>query len=141
MGVAGAAETTAGERLAERLDSAFAAGDRLRPPENVAKMQSGNPLTDAGQAPGPAAIAAAIGLGPARGTCGVITSSALKRAHRRRILGDSQLAALQPPGPDESTITVAADQAVPRIDARLAGVLSPERSVRLEPASPSTETR
>ncbi|HEY3910470.1 MAG TPA: gluconokinase [Stellaceae bacterium] len=88
MGVAGAGKTAVGERLAERLDWEFAEGDRLHPPENVAKMQSGHPLTDADRAPWLAAIAATIAAWRAGGADGVITCSALKRDYRRRIIGD-----------------------------------------------------
>jgi carbohydrate kinase (thermoresistant glucokinase family) len=88
MGVAGAGKTTVGERLAKRLDWEFMEGDRLHPPENVAKMQSGQPLTDADRAPWLAGIAAAIDAWHGRGVRGVITCSALKRAYRRRIIGD-----------------------------------------------------
>ena len=88
MGVAGAGKTTVGERLAERLNCEFIEGDRLHPPENLAKMQSGQPLTDTDRAPWLAAIAGAIDAWRARGACGVITCSALKRAYRRRIIGE-----------------------------------------------------
>jgi gluconokinase len=88
MGVSGAGKTTVGERLAERLHWEFAEGDRLHPPENVAKMQSGHPLTDADRVPWLAAIAGVIDLWQARGVCGVITCSALKRRYRRDIIGD-----------------------------------------------------
>ena len=88
MGVSGAGKTTIGERLAERLDWQFLEGDRLHPPENVAKMQSGLPLTDADRAPWLAAIASAIDAWQGAGTCGVVTCSALKRDYRRRIVGD-----------------------------------------------------
>jgi carbohydrate kinase (thermoresistant glucokinase family) len=88
MGVAGAGKTTVGERLAERLKWSFVDGDRLHPPENVAKMQSGHPLTDADRAPWLAAIAGKISLWLARDASGVITCSALKREYRRVIIGD-----------------------------------------------------
>ncbi|MFZ3234804.1 MAG: gluconokinase [Stellaceae bacterium] len=88
MGVAGVGKTTVGERLAERLDWEFIEGDRLHPPENVAKMQSGRPLNDADRAPWLAAVAQAIDAWRAHGTCGVLTCSALKRDYRRRIIGD-----------------------------------------------------
>ncbi len=88
MGVAGAGKTTVGERLAERLGWEFAEGDRFHPPENVAKMQSGHPLTDADRAPWLAAIAGAIDAWQARNARGVMTCSALKREYRRRIIGD-----------------------------------------------------
>ena len=88
MGVSGAGKTTVGERLAERLHWEFAEGDRLHPPENVAKMQSGHPLTDTDRAPWLAAVAGVIDLRQARGICGVVTCSALKRQYRARIIGD-----------------------------------------------------
>jgi carbohydrate kinase (thermoresistant glucokinase family) len=88
MGVAGAGKTTVGERLAQRLDWQFIEGDRLHPPENVAKMESGHPLNDADRAPWLAAVAQAVDDWRAGGTCGVVTCSALKRAYRRRIVGD-----------------------------------------------------
>jgi gluconokinase len=88
MGVAGAGKTTVGERLAERLGWDFIEGDRLHPAENVAKMQSGHPLTDADRAPWLGAIAAAIDAVLAQGTRAIVTCSALKRAYRRRIIGE-----------------------------------------------------
>ena len=47
MGVAGCGKTTVASRLAERLGCAFQEGDALHPPENVARMSAGTPLTDA----------------------------------------------------------------------------------------------
>ena len=88
MGVSGAGKTTVGERLAERLNWTFLEGDRLHPPENIAKMQSGHPLTDLDRAPWLAAIVEVIELWQARGICGVVSCSALKRQYRRRIIGD-----------------------------------------------------
>jgi gluconokinase len=88
MGVSGAGKTTVGERLAERLGWEFIEGDRLHPPENVAKMRSGQPLTDIDRAPWLAAVAAAIDTLQARGGHGVVTCSALKRAYRDRIIGE-----------------------------------------------------
>jgi carbohydrate kinase (thermoresistant glucokinase family) len=88
MGVSGAGKTTVGKRLAEQLSWEFIEGDRLHPPENVAKMQSGHPLTDTDRAPWLAAIAAAVDAVLARRARAVVTCSALKRAYRRRIIGE-----------------------------------------------------
>ena len=88
MGVSGAGKTTVGERLAERLNWKFLEGDRLHPPENIAKMQSGHPLTDFDRTPWLSAIARVIDLWQVRGICGVVSCSALKRQYRRRIIGD-----------------------------------------------------
>jgi carbohydrate kinase (thermoresistant glucokinase family) len=164
MGIAGAGKTTVGKRLAQRLGWEFIEGDRLHPPENVAKMQSGLPLTDADRAPWLAAIAQAIDGLQARRARGVVACSALKRAYRRRIIGegggvrliylegpneliarrlaarrghfmpasllDSQLAILEPPGPDANPITVKIDRPIEEIVDDLAAVLSPGRPKR-----------
>jgi gluconokinase len=88
MGVAGAGKTGVGERLAERLGWDFIEGDRLHPPENVAKMQSGLPLTDTDRVPWLAAIARAIDGLLARGARGIVSCSALRRDYRWRIIGE-----------------------------------------------------
>ncbi len=46
MGVAGCGKSAVGAALAARLGFDFVEGDRLHPPENVARMASGQPLTD-----------------------------------------------------------------------------------------------
>ena len=46
MGVSSSGKTTVGKLLAERLDWHYLEGDALHPPENVAKMSGGTPLTD-----------------------------------------------------------------------------------------------
>src|SRR6476660_900568 len=46
MGVSGSGKSTIGQPLAERLDFPFLDADEFHPPENVAKMASGTPLTD-----------------------------------------------------------------------------------------------
>lgn len=88
MGVSGAGKTVIGRCLAERLDWQFQEGDRLHSAENVAKMKSGQPLTDADRVPWLAAIAAVIDGWRGRGEHGVITCSALKRGYRRQIVGE-----------------------------------------------------
>ena len=88
MGVSGVGKTTVGARLAERLGWKFIEGDLLHPPENVAKMKSGEPLTDTDRAPWLAAVAEAIDGWRRRGENGVITCSALKRSYRRQIIGE-----------------------------------------------------
>jgi carbohydrate kinase (thermoresistant glucokinase family) len=87
MGVAGSGKTTVAARLAERLGCAFQEGDALHPPENVARMSAGTPLTDADRAPWLARIAACIDGWQGRGTGGVVTCSALKRAYRDIVVG------------------------------------------------------
>jgi len=86
MGVSGAGKTTLGRQLAERLHWKFAEGDALHPPENIAKMKSGQPLTDADRAPWLIAVARVIDHWRGQGECGVVTCSGLKRAYRDQII-------------------------------------------------------
>ena len=51
MGVSGSGKTTVGILLAETLGWQFQEGDKLHPPENVAKMSAGTPLSDADRLP------------------------------------------------------------------------------------------
>ncbi len=88
MGVASSGKTSLGERLAERLGWPFRDADSFHPPENVAKMAGGTPLTDADRKPWLAAIAAWIDGLRGSGQNGIVTCSALKRAYREVIIGD-----------------------------------------------------
>lgn len=88
MGVASSGKTSLGERLAERLGWSFRDADSFHPPENVAKMSSGTPLTDEDRKPWLAAIAAWIDDLRTNGGNGIVTCSALKRAYREVIVGD-----------------------------------------------------
>lgn len=87
MGVAGSGKSTVGALLAERLGWPFRDADEFHPPENVAKMSAGAPLTDEDRWPWLAAIGAWIdGRRAAGGHC-VVTCSALKRVYRDRLIG------------------------------------------------------
>jgi carbohydrate kinase (thermoresistant glucokinase family) len=99
MGVSGAGKSAVGQGLAERLGWRFAEGDALHPARNVAKMKSGQPLTDADRAPWLAAVAQVIGTWRQRGEHGVITCSALKKVYREQISdrGDVRLVFLEGP--------------------------------------------
>src|SRR5690606_16841470 len=46
-GVSGSGKSTLAQGLARRLDACFLDADDFHPPANVAKMRSGQPLTDA----------------------------------------------------------------------------------------------
>ena len=158
MGVSGSGKTTIGRALAVRLRWDFEEGDALHPPENIAKMRAGQPLTDADRAPWLSAIAGRIDEWRQRGESGVITCSALKRSYRQVIIGDrrevrlvylsgsreliaermsqrhdhfmpaslldSQFETLEPPGPEESPITVSVDQPIETIVDRLVAELT-----------------
>jgi carbohydrate kinase (thermoresistant glucokinase family) len=88
MGVAGSGKTTVGSKLAEELGWSFRDADEFHPPENVAKMSAGTPLSDADRAPWLAAIRAHIETTLARGESGVVTCSALKESYRAAAIPD-----------------------------------------------------
>lgn len=87
MGVSGCGKTTVGERLADRQGWTYQEGDALHPPENVAKMAGGTPLTDADRIPWLLAVAAWIDARRTAGESGVISCSALKQAYRNLLIG------------------------------------------------------
>ena len=82
MGVAGSGKSTVGALLEERLGGTYVDGDDWHPPENIAKMERGEPLIDADREPWLDDIGAL--LRDARGLT-FIGCSALKAAYRDRI--------------------------------------------------------
>jgi gluconokinase len=83
MGVTGAGKSTVGTLIAERLGLPFNDADDFHPPANIAKMSSGQPLTDEDRWPWLDAIGAH--LAAHRGGGAVVTCSALKRVYRDRL--------------------------------------------------------
>lgn len=51
MGVSGAGKTMIGQKLAAELGLPFYDGDDFHPPENIAKMEAGQPLDDSDREP------------------------------------------------------------------------------------------
>jgi gluconokinase len=90
MGVSGSGKSTVAALLAAALGCQFQEGDDLHPPENVEKMRGGTPLTDADRMPWLHKIGEEIDGWRARGECGVLTCSALKRSYRDIIIGGRQ---------------------------------------------------
>ena len=81
MGVSGCGKTTLGTALAKHLNVDFIEGDSLHPPENIAKMSAGIPLSDEDRWPWLTNIACALSEKDAPvGSC-----SALKRLYRDRL--------------------------------------------------------
>ena len=79
MGVAGCGKSSVGAELARRRGMRFVDADDLHPPANVAKMASGEPLTDADRAP----WLRDVGQTFARAEAPVVIAcSALKRSYR-----------------------------------------------------------
>jgi gluconokinase len=81
-GVSGSGKTTVGALLAGRLGWRFADADDFHPESNVAKMQTGIPLTDADRLPWLRKIAAWIDDRIAAGESAVVACSVLKRSYR-----------------------------------------------------------
>ena len=82
MGVSGSGKTEVGQRLAAKLTGHFFDADAFHPPENIAKMSQGVPLTDADRIPWLEAMRTrVIDACPPGETC-VLACSALKRHYR-----------------------------------------------------------
>lgn len=86
MGPSGCGKSTIGAALAKSLHVPFVDGDALHPPANVAKMASGQPLTDADRWPWLTRVGARLNEGEV-----VIACSALARRYRRHILNTCTL--------------------------------------------------
>jgi gluconokinase len=85
MGVSGSGKSTLGESLARRLHLPFVEGDGLHDARNIAKMHTGQALTDADRAGWLEQIAALL-QDQARYPSGlVVTCSALKRPYRDQL--------------------------------------------------------
>jgi len=82
MGVAGSGKSTVGAALAKQLGWRFLEGDEFHPPENIAKIASGQPLTDQDRDPWLDAIHAAIATHLQLGGPCVLACSALKERYR-----------------------------------------------------------
>ena len=85
MGVSGSGKTAIGEALAAKLGWPFLDGDDWHPPENVAKMASGTPLTDEDRWPWLDRLNAEVRAREARGESVVLACSALNQAYRDRL--------------------------------------------------------
>jgi carbohydrate kinase (thermoresistant glucokinase family) len=135
MGVSGSGKSTVGALLAERVGLRFVDGDELHPLANKRKMARGMPLDDFDRAPWLDAIATVLKQQDVVVACSALKRSYRDRLrsgltelyfiylngsreilHQRLIsrahefmptaLLDSQLAMLQPPGVDESALTI-----------------------------------
>jgi gluconokinase len=85
MGVTGCGKTEVGRALAERLGARFIEGDSLHPPENIARLSAGIPLTYCDRAGWLDRIAAEIAAARAAGVPVIAACSALKRRYRDRL--------------------------------------------------------
>lgn len=88
MGVSGCGKTTVGKLLAQQLDAPFYDGDDFHPPENIAKMSSGQPLNDDDRKPWLDRLHAWMKRYVEGGKTAVFACSALKKAYRDRLRGN-----------------------------------------------------
>ncbi len=82
MGVSGSGKSTVARAVQEALGWDFAEGDDFHPPENVAKMSAGHPLTDMDRFPWLGTLAAWIREHDAAGRSTLMSCSALRRTYR-----------------------------------------------------------
>ena len=85
MGVSGCGKSSVGERLATLRGWTYIEGDALHPPENVAKMAGGTPLTDDDRWPWLDRIGQELANAAAKGEAIVVTCSSLKKIYRDRM--------------------------------------------------------
>lgn len=100
MGVAGSGKTTVAKLFAEKTGAVFYEGDDFHPPENVAKMRAGIPLTDADRAEWLQTLRGIIVRSLAKGAFAVLTCSALKAKYRDALaVNDSRVKFVHLTGP------------------------------------------
>jgi gluconokinase len=102
MGVSGSGKTVVGRLLATAIGWTFRDADDLHPPENVARMRSGQPLTDADREPWLQSLAAVVDAALASSGPGlVLACSALKRSYRDRLrVADPRVKLVHLTGPE-----------------------------------------
>ncbi|MCH2068188.1 MAG: gluconokinase [Shimia sp.] len=102
MGVSGVGKTTVAQALAEQIGGRYIEADEYHPPDNIAAMAAGTPLTDTMRHPWLDALAGAMQQArTARpDTPVVVACSALKRSYRD---------ILRARNPDAITVYLAAD--------------------------------
>jgi gluconokinase len=86
-GVSGAGKSTVGRVLADALGAVLVDADDLHPTGNVAKMSAGVPLTDEDRDPWVDRLVEELRRRESEGGRVVLACSALRRAHRRRLVG------------------------------------------------------
>lgn len=88
MGVSGCGKSEVGRRLAQALGARFIEGDAFHPPQNLAKMSAGVPLSDVDRWDWLRALRAEIVRVREAGEMPVLACSSLKRAYRDLLRGD-----------------------------------------------------
>ncbi len=116
MGVSGSGKSTIGKGLAQRIGAAFLDADDFHPPENVARMAAGKPLTDDMRWPWLDRLVTEVGS--AGGDHDVVLAcSALRRSYRDHLRrGIADLILIYPDAPRtliQSRMAARADHYMP----------------------------
>lgn len=142
MGVSGCGKSTVGKALADSIGSIFLDADDFHPPENVARMAAGIPLTDEDRAPWLAAIATRIGELRASSRPFVLACSALRRRYRDKlILAAPGMRTVLLEGPPElirQRLLTRKDHFMPPalLDSQFAALEPPSGAIRLDISQP-----
>jgi len=146
MGAAGAGKTTVGRRLAKQLAWPFLDGDALHPPENIAKMSRGTPLTDDDRRPWLQALRESMHGWIAQDVNAVLAASLLTRGHRAAILAGHEaqvrLVYLRvSPSLLRERLTVRTSHfaGVPLLESQLALLQEPQNALVLDGSQPVEE--
>jgi gluconokinase len=100
MGVAGSGKTTVAKLFARQTGATFVEGDDFHPPENVAKMRAGIPLTDADRKSWLQALRRIVADALAKNEFTALTCSALKVKYRDELsAGDPRVKFVHLTGP------------------------------------------
>jgi gluconokinase len=100
MGVTGSGKTTVAKLFAKKTGTVFYEGDDFHPPENIAKMGAGIPLTDADRKKWLLTLRKIIVYALAKKEFSVLTCSALKSKYREELSsGDSRVKFILLSGP------------------------------------------
>ncbi len=100
MGVAGSGKTTVAKLFAKKTGAIFYEGDDFHPPENVAKMRAGIPLTDADREQWLKTLRKIVVGALAKKEFSVLTCSALKAKYRDELAaGDARVKFVHLTGP------------------------------------------
>lgn len=110
-GVAGSGKTTVGKLIASQLGWEFADGDDFHSKVNIAKMRSGQPLSDAERFPWLAEIGGWMDSEIAAGKSAVVACSGLARRYREALLAGRPQAQI-------AFLVVSRDEAVRRLHDR-----------------------
>lgn len=132
MGVSGCGKSSLGERLALALGADFIEGDRHHPPENVARMAAGTPLTDADRAGWLEALTALLADARRQGRPAVLACSALRRRYRDQLRHSGPLRFVMLSAPAE----VLAGRLAARSGHYMPPSLLPSQLATLEPPDP-----